>query len=273
LTVSSSLGLWRGAERREAADVRHLEMEASPGGPRPWIIRAALHTGERIPLLYYRDELPARAALRRLGVTLARPLLVISDRQSYWTMPDEIEWSLAERAARRPALPASEKPRGCLLEMKESSGRWRIGHPSAEHRPGLALLGFASVPVIFLALATQGVLRFPLHIVVWVVWMLAVSLLSVTIYLAILLRSEIIGVLAGTRVEIADGELRFHTPNGKVESVELPRIRSIELARRGEDATLAIVSPERVIHLRGLCAPEHRTWMGEVIEGAVLAAG
>jgi hypothetical protein len=273
LTASSSLGVWGSAERHDTADVRHIELEASPSGPHPWTIRAALRTGERVPLLRCREELTARMALRRLGLALTKPLLVISDGHSYWTMPDEIERNLAGRMARRPSPPSSEKPHGCLLEVTESEGRWRLGHRSADQRPGLALLGFASVPAIFVALATQAVLSFPRHILVWVVWMLAVSLLSLTIYLAIILRSEIMGVLAGAHIEITDGELRFHTPGRRVESVELSRIQSIELARRGEEPVLAIVSDDRVIHLRGLCAPEHRVWLGEVIEGAVARAG
>jgi len=37
--------------------------------------------------------------------------------------------------------------------------------------------------------------------------------------------------------------------------------------------TLSVVSPERVVHLRDLCSPEHREWARGTIEHAILQAG
>jgi len=85
------------------------------------------------------------------------------------------------------------------------------------------------------------------------------------IYLAVMLRGEIVGMLAGARVEIGEEELRFHTPEGKLESVPLDEIESIELGRSGHTPTIAVVAPTRVIHLHGLCAPEHREWVRAAI--------
>ncbi len=102
--------------------------------------------------------------------------------------------------------------------------------------------------------------------------MVAAAVLSVTIYLAILLRNELIAVLRGAHLEIAAGELRFHTPEGKEKPLALLQIQSIELARQGEAATIAIIAAHRIVHLRGFCPAEHRKWVVETIERAIAEA-
>lgn len=265
IQVRESLGLWQKSWSLSVEEIAHFELNASPGGLKPWLVSAALRTGERLPLLRCRSEVRARDALRRLGLALARPVLVRSDGREYWTMADEISLNLRERAARRPAAALPERPRGCIIEVEESDGRQVLGNPSPQGRPGLALLGLASVPAIFVALATHAVVHFSKYAVVWFIWLLSISLLSLVIYLAVMLRGEIVGMLAGARVEIGEEELRFHTPEGKLESVPLDEIESIELGRSGHTPTIAVVAPTRVIHLHGLCAPEHREWVRAAI--------
>ena len=278
LALSSSMGPWRRARGLRASEVTHLLLEASPGGLRPWTISAALRRGEQIALLYYDRELAARQALRRLGLAIGRPLLVRSDGYVIWTMPDEMHLSLRERAAGRPAPPAGEPPgrqagpppRGCGLEVGDSAQRWELRFRASGRRPGIALLGMAAVPVIFAGLATLAVLRFPWQIGAWVGWIAGTSLLSLVVYIALVLRGEMVAMLAGARVEIAGGVLRSHTPEGSVEELEVGRIQTVELSRRGETPTVAIVSPEQVVHLRGLCAAEHTPWLRQTVEQAIV---
>ncbi len=272
LLLSSSLGPWRSSRALEAVGIAHLELRASAGGIRPWTIAAVLHTGEHIPLLDYRRELAARAALRGLGLSLGRPLLVRCDRSETWTMGDEIGMSLRERAARRPPAPAPERPRACLLEVQASDGAWIIGLPPPGRRANLEMLLLAGVPVAFAALATLGVWRFPGRFIFWVGWMVAMALVAVVTYVAIMVRVELTAYLAGVRVEIGEGLLRYHTPEEKVEAVERDHIETIEIARQGETPTLAVVSPERVLHLRGLGPAEYREWVRRTIERAVAGA-
>jgi len=269
LHVSESLGVWRKSSTLAAEEIAHFELNASPGGLKPWVVSAALRTGERLPLLRHRSEVRARQALRSLGRSLDRPVLVRSDGREYWTMPDEITLNLRQRAARRPPAPLPEKPRSCLIHVEQSGTRRMLGNPTPEGRSGLALLGFAAVPAIFVLLATQALVHFPKYAVVWFVWLLSMSLLSLVIYLAVILRGEIVGVLAGARVEIGEGELRFHSPEGKVESLPVDEVESIEHAREGHAAIIAVVSPNRVIHLRGLCAAEHRDWVCAALAEAI----
>ena len=270
LRVRSSLGAWQRSRTLDAAVIAHLELGGGPDGSHPWTVRAAVPKGRHAPLLHYRGEVAARAALRSLGRALQRPLLVRGDRAETWTMVDEIPLSLRERAAQRPPAPPPAKPRGSVLEVAESDGRWVARLPAPGRRAGLELLVFAAVPVLLLVLATAGIRRFPGSFLIWAGWIVAASLLGFIVYLAIILRGEIVAYLAGVRVEVGEGALRYHTPEGKVESVELERIESIELARWGEAPTIAVVSPERVLHIRGLGPAEHREWLRRITEQAVI---
>lgn len=273
LLLSSSLGLWGSSRVLETAGIAHLELCASAGDIRPWAIAMVLRTGEHIPLLHYGRELAARAALRSLGLSLRRPLLVRSDGSEAWTMADEVGMSLRERAARRPPAAAPERPRGCVVEVAESDGVWVIGLPPPGRRAGLELAVIAAVPVAFLALATLGIWRFPGRFVFWAGWVAAMCFVSLVTYAAILVRVELTAYAAGARVEIGEGMLRHHTMEKKVEAVELDHIETVEVARRGETATLAVVSPERVLHISGLGQAEHREWVRRAIERAIAGAG
>jgi hypothetical protein len=270
LRVRWSMGAWQRGRTLEAAEIAHLELSGGPDGRRPWALRAAVPKGRHAPLLHYRGEVAARAALRSLGRALQRPLLVRGDRAEMWTMVDEIPLSLRERAAQRPPAAPPAKPRGSVLEVAESDDRWVVRLPAPGRRAGLELLVFAAVPVLLLVLATVGVWRFPGSFLIWAGWVVAASLLGFIAYLAIILRGEVVAYLAGVRVEVGEEALRYHTPEGKVESVELERVESIELARWGEAPTVAVVSPERVLHIRGLGPAEHREWLRRVIEQAVI---
>ncbi len=188
-------------------------------------------------------------------------------------MSDEISLSLRERAARRPQAPETPRPRGCMVAVNRSNGRWVIRMPLPEGRAGLGLLGFAAAPVMFLALATLGIGRFPMLLVSWVVWMVATALVGLVTYLAIMLRGEIVAYLAGVRVEVGDGILQYHTPEGKTETLQLDRIETTELARCGETPAIAVVSPDRVLHIRGLGMAEHREWLRQTIEQVIVNAG
>ncbi|UCC67439.1 MAG: hypothetical protein JSV79_09925 [Armatimonadota bacterium] len=272
LALCSSLG-WRKRSRTlETASIAHLELRASAGGLRPWTIAAVLRNGERVALLDYGCEVEARAALRNLGRGLGRPLVVRADGSETWTMADEIGLALRERAARRPPSPAPERPGGCALEVEESDGTWTIRLPAPGRRPSIGLLAFAVAPVVLVALATLGVLRFPGSFIVWAGWIAAIALVSLVTYVAIMLRVELIAYLARVRLEIGEGVLRYHTSEKKVEAVALEQIETIELARQGEVLSLAVVSPERVLHIRGLGAAEHREWVRKAIEYAIANA-
>jgi hypothetical protein len=270
LRVRWSLGAWQKGRTLDVAEIAHLELSGGPDGRRPWTVRAAVPKGRHAPLLHYRGEVAARAALRGLGRALQRPLLVRGDRAETWTMVDEIAVSLRERAARRPPAAPPAKPRGSVLEVAESDDRWVARLPAPGRRAGLELIVFAAVPVLLLVLATVGISRFPGSFLIWAGWIVAASLLGFITYLAIIVRGEVVAYLAGVRVEVGEGALRYHTPEGKVESVELECIESIELARWGEAPTIAVVSPERVLHIRGLGPAEHREWLRRIMEQAVI---
>ena len=272
VTVFSSLGPWQRQEHIATPVISHLELEASPGGLRPWIVAAALRTGERLPLLRHRDELSARSHLRTLGLALNLPLLVSCFGAESRTSPEEIHRSLQQRAARRPAPEPLPRPRSCDLEIEEAEGRWSLHYPLADRKIGCTLLGCGSLPALLALLSTGVVLRYPRVILLWFWWIVAISALGLTIYFAFVFGAELISRLTGARVEIADGKFRFHRPDRKVEEIDLEHIESVELARIGETPTIAIVSPDRVIHLRGLCLREHRSWVRQIIEEAIVKA-
>jgi len=270
LRVRSSLGAWQKGRTLDVAEIAHLELSGGPDGCRPWVVRAAVPKGRHALLLHYRGEVAARAALRGLGRALQRPLLGRGDRAETWTMVDEIPLSLRARAARRAPAATPSKPRGSVLEVAESDDRWAVRLPAPGRRAGLELLVFAAVPVLLLVLATVGIWRFPGHFLIWAGWIVAASLLGFIAYLAIILRGEVVAYLAGVQVEVREGALRYHTPEGKVESVELERIESIELARWVEAPTIAGASPERVLHIRGRGPAEHREWLRRIMEQAII---
>jgi len=268
IAVSAALGSRSWQRQVEVSEVAHLELDTSPGGLRPWAISAALRNGERLPLVRLGDALEARAMLRQLGLALNRPLVVRGEGAETRTIPEEIPRSLRERAARRPPAAPLPRPRGCDLQVEESPEQWVMRYPSAG-RSWIALLILGLAPAALAGGFTYGLLDKPWIILFWAGWIVAMAFLGLTVYLATLLRGEITGRLAGARVEIGEGEFRFHTPERTVERIPLDRIESVELGRLGEAPTIAVVSPERVIHLRDLGAPEHRLWVRQQVEDAI----
>lgn len=264
---------WR-RRRRELnrGDITHLQLDASPGGLRPWVLSAALPSGEKVPLLYHRRELNARAALRSLGRALQLPLVVRADGSQSRATPEEIPRSLRERAARRPSVAILPRPRGCDLQIEEAPGRWTMRYP-ATGRSWIMLLAMALFPVTLAAGLTYAILRLPLFVAFWGGWVIATVFLGLTTYLAILLKGEVVARLADSHVEVGEGELRYYTPERTVERIGLDQVEGIELGRLGETPTVAVVSPDRVIHMRGICVPEHRAWVRQQLEDAVVRTG
>jgi hypothetical protein len=272
ITTNWGLGLLRGDREVNAADVAHLGLRASPGGLRPWLLFASLKSGGRVLLLCYRTEVTARAALRRLGLSAWVPILVRAEGQETRTGPDEITLNLRERAARRPLPEAAPRPAFCGLEIGEAEGRWVLRYPPTGPGTARALLGCAVLPVLIAAVATAILLVRPQAIAVWIGWVVATSLLALAIYLALLLKGEIVGRLSGTAVEIGEGELRFRAPDGTDDGVPLSEIEAVEMGRLGETPTIAVVTLARVLHVHSLGAPEHRGWVRSMIERAVIGA-
>jgi len=269
LRVRSALGPWRKERGLEGEEIAYLEAEAAPGGARPWVVRAVLRNTRRAALLRLNDALAARATLRHLGRALGRPIAVRAEVRRTWTEVDEIGLSLGERAVRHPMGTLLVRPASCDLEIVEQEGRWTLRYPVPARGTGSILVGYTAVVVIMAGISTVLLMYRPQVTAVWVMWLLAGFLLAMAIYLALILKDEIVARLAGARVEIGEGELRFHNPEGKVESMPISEIESIELGRVRGMATIAIVSPEHIIHLRGLGAPEHREWLREAIREAV----
>lgn len=273
LVVRASLGCWRRRRVLEAPDIAHIELESSPGGERPWAVSASLRTGERVTLARYGNEVAARKALRQVGLAVSRHIVVRAEGYEERTLAEEIGLSLRARALRRPRAHTQPKPPACDLHIESADGRWAMAYPPPKPYDGSVLLAIALFPAGLLLLATWLAARFTGSLLIWLGWMLAASLLSLTVYLALVLRGEIVARLARVRIEIGGGELKFYGPGGGMESLALEDISSVELSRVGETLTLSVVSPERVVHLRDLCLPEHREWVKSAVEHAILHAG
>jgi hypothetical protein len=187
--------------------------------------------------------------------------------------------------------------------MSETEGGWELGYTTLGREASGTLLGCAAVPVAITALSTALLVYRADLAAARVMWALAASLLASTAYLALVLRDEFLARLAGTRVEIArreaepgstpagrvggadpapstggsggdgpapsGGELRFHSPEGEVETVRLADIETIEPGRVGETPTIVVVTPERVLHMAGLGQSEEREWVMGAVRSAI----
>ena len=271
LTRFSSFGISQRRQTVEGSSIQHFELKASPGGLRAWTVSAALRTGQRVQLLRYSREADARAALRRLGREFVKPILVRADRHEYWTAPDEIPLNLKERSAARPTQELPARPDDILLVEGQVDGKWALGYPRQQPGASRALLFLIGLVAAFAAVTTLLLVVLPPNMVIRVVWTGAVILLGMTTYGAMALREEVLAALAGAHVEIADGELSFQDSDGRVESLRLDSIESVEIGRKGDVPTLAIVSPERVLHLRLYAQPKHMEWVRSAIEWAVVS--
>lgn len=267
----SSLG-GRGRERRlGAADVAHVQLQAPRGSLSPWLLSAALRSGERVPLARYRDEHTARSALRRLALGMGRPQVVSADGGDTRIEPEDIGRPLRERLSVGASQPVP-RPAGCDLVVEQIGERWTLRYPHPG-RSWMYLLGMAAFPALLAIGTTLAVLRWPWLIGLWAGWVLASAMLALTIYTALVLRGEVLARLAEVRTEIGEGELRFHTADRTVETMPLAEIESVELGRLGETPTLVVVSPTRVLHLRDICPVEHRAWARQQLEQAILRLG
>jgi len=265
-------GLCRRAGAVTTPEVDHFELAGSAGGQHSWLVSAALRNGQRVALLRHSRETAARAVLRRFGSQLARAIVVRADGREYWTAPDEIGLNVQERAARRPAQEAPARPADCFLTEEQTEMRWALGYPRqgrGASRPLVVLAGLVTATIIG---ATALLALLPGSVVVRVIWVGVAVLAGMAVYGGMSLREEILATLAGARVEIADGDLSFHDSDGRVESVPLDHVESVEIGRKGETPTIAIVSPERVIHLRLYPQPKHLEWVRGAIERAVARA-
>jgi hypothetical protein len=271
LVARWSLGFFQGSRQLAAGSIDHFELAIS-GGPGPWLLSAALRHGERVPLLAHGAELPARAALRRLGLAFSRPLLVRSSGSDYWTAADEIGLNVAQQSAQRPRQTPPSLPDDCHLSLEEADGRWALGYPLREKGATRVLLAMAAAVFVSGALATLFVALAPRSPIAWVVWVSSAALVGLTAYAAICLRDEVLAWLGGSHVEVGEGRLTFFRADGGAESVPVDHVESVELARLVDTHAIAVVSPERILHLRLYCAPRHREWVRAAVESAVARA-
>lgn len=270
LTIVSARGPWLHTRTLDAESISHLVLDVPLGGGQPWTISATRRDGGAVAVVRYGGELSARAALRELGLALKRPIVVRCGGVEYHTMPDEIPLSLRDRAARRePPAPLSEQPRGCDLEISAEDGRWSAGYPAAERQMWKSLVGLAVFPVLLAAIATAFLMAAPQVTFLWIGWVLATSLLSLTAYLAIVLQRELLARLSGVRLEVGDGALTLRTAQGRVDSMPLARIESVEIVPGWDAPSLAIISQDRIMHIRGLCDPSHLPWLREAVARAI----
>ena len=267
-----SFGAFRGYADLQPQQVKHFELAAPAGGLTSWVIYAALTSGEQIVLLRHSREVAARAAWRRLGKAFDRPIVLRASGREYWTAADEIGLNLRERAERRPRPEPSSHPSDLHLAVEEVDGRWAIGRARREDGAVKTLLLMAAMVAGASVAATILLALFPGNLGAWLLWATAAVLLGTTVYAAMSLREEILAWLSGSYVEVGEGELSFHRADGRTESVSLEAIESVELAHKDQVPTVAIVAPERVIHVQLYCAQKHREWVREAIANIVAAA-
>lgn len=270
LRTESRFGLWRRRADFDGSQLSHFELRSSPGGLRPWGVSAGLRSGRLVPLLRYTREEKARRALRDLGRALAKPLLVRARRDAYRTMPDEIGLNLKQRAGQRPGRTARDRPQNCPLIARQEDGIWWLGYPRPEEDAVRMLLSLAGACVGVAVICTGLLLRFPYLAGTWAAWLAGAALLGMTVYAAIVLRQDVLAWLAGARIEVSEGELRVRRPEGKLEAVRVEDVLSVELSWRADAPTIAVVTPDRVLHFRLACGRKHLRWARDAVEQAVI---
>ena len=272
LIAYSVRGLWRRRRDLPAAGVRHLQLDATPSSGRPWQISAVLRDGRKAALLDFQDEIEARRVLRALGSRLARPIVTRVEGVETAIPAEEIGLSLRERKAALPRPDLPPRPQTLDLMIETGDGSWVLRYPRVERGMRWMLLAFALLPAGLFAFACWLVWDFTTSQVLWWVWRIAGALLCLTAFLVIVVKDEMVARLGAAKVEIAAGRLRFHRPGGRIEQVDLASIESVEFGRDETTPTLAIVSPDRVIHIAGLCTEEERAWVRDTVEAAILSA-
>jgi hypothetical protein len=265
----------RGARPREhelaVVDIHHLLLDTSADPARPWRISAVGRDGRRRALLDYRWELTARQTLRALGAQAGLPLVVRVEGVETSFSVDEI--GLPLRARQRAPRDPSPRPKALDLVLEAEQGRWTLRYPRLTRGVRWTLLSFVLLPAALFGVICWLLYEFTDSRLLWLAWALAGAFLSMITFVVIALRDEMIARLGEARVEIAEGQLRFHRPDRRVEALPLDTIETIELGRQGSAPTIAITSPDRLLHVPGLCTEEEREWVREVIEGAVVGAG
>lgn len=270
LRVESRLGLRRRAAEFEAGRLSHLELRASSGGLGPWTVFAGLRTGRLVPILRYREEQAARKALRELGRALDKPLLVKGRDESYRTMPDEIGLDVKRRAERRPRGSAAERSANCPLVAEREEGVWWLGYPRPEEDAVRMLLALVAACVGVAIVCTGLVFFFPHAVGVWAAWLAGAALLGMAVYAALVLREDVLAWLGRARIEVGDGEVRVNQTEEPGEAVRAEDVLSVETHWRREAPSLAVVTEDRVLHLRLACGREHLKWAREAVERAVI---
>lgn len=264
-----SQGMLRGSSSIERSQIAQFELAASGLGFGGWTISATLGSGEQLTLLRYRSEIAARAAIRQLATQASRPMVVRAQDRDYWTAADEVGLALRDRFAARPKAESPPPPEDLHLAVEESAYGWSIGYPCCEARAVRSLLVMAGLACGVGILGAALVGLFSAGIIAWVVWCASVVFLGMTVYAAIFLRDEILAWLGGSRVEVSGAEVRFRRADGRVETVAAASLESVELSQQGHCPTIALVAPERVIHVRLYCHPKHRDWVRAAIERAI----
>jgi hypothetical protein len=187
--------------------------------------------------------------------------------------PTEIGRSLRERLGMLPREEPPPHPHALDLVVEAGDGGWRLRYPRVARGVRWMLLAFALLPAGLFALTSWVVSEYGESRLLWMAWVLAAALLSMAVYIVIVLREEMVARLGEAKLEIAEGLLRFHRPDRRVEQMPLDAIESVELGRQGSAPSIAIVSPERILHLVGLGAEEEREWVRDLLEAAILEAG
>lgn len=267
VTVHSALGIWRHTRGLEGERIRHLEL--TRGSMDAWTVAAILRTGEPVALVRYSSELLARAALKHLGRKLMKPVAIRSEGREYWTAPDEMPLNLRARAAHRPAQEPITKPADTFLLQEPRDDMWVLGYPAQGRGGARLLLSLSAMVIAFSAMATALVVYSPGSVAVRIIWVGAAMILGLAAYTGMSLREELLAGLAGARVEIAEGNLTYHDADGRTQTLPLDTIESVEIGRAAEARTIAIVSPDRVIHIRFYVSLNHLEWARREIKAAI----
>jgi len=272
LTAYAVCGPGRKRRELDVSDLRHLQLDATDVPERPWRISAVSRDGRTVPLLDYRDEIEARRALRSLGTGVGRAIAARVEGVETVIPAEAIGLSLRARLGGLPAPELPPRPKGLDLVTESAEGRWTLRYPRVERRVRWLLLGLALLPAVLFALTCWMLDVHSLLRLAWLAWILAGGLLAMVVYVLIALKEEVVARLGEARLELTNGELRFHRPDGRVEEVRLDSIENVELGRRGATPTIAVISPDRIIHVAGLATEEERSWVRATVEAAILKA-
>ncbi len=265
---------WVGFRRRrrlQCEHLRHLELSPARSGEAPWTLALRMREGTRVCALSYSNEVEARAALAQLGRRLKVPVVVVVEKSELATSAEEIGRPLWERAeARTHALP--ERPGDTDLLLEEGDTGWTLRYPAASRGLRWALLALVLLPACLFVGGTWAMKAFAASRAAWLTWALLAALLCSVIYLLVIVQREFVARLAGARVELANGQVRFHSPEDKIAQVPLAAVESVEPSRWRGLPSIAVVTASEVLHIRDLFSAEERAWVRAVLVQAVITA-